>query len=837
MKKLFTNILLFFLLSIIVAGCSRKKDKFLNKNFHSLTTKYNFLFNGNNLYTEGLTDLENDVKENFWGLLPIEKFKYYEIDDKERETNFTRSEEKATLAIQKHSMNVDGKERNPIMDQAYFLLGKSRYFDNRFIPAMEAFNYILFKYPSSKYINLVKIWKEKINIRLDQNKYAIDNLKEILEENNLLIEERSLANSYLAQAFINIDQIDSAAYYLNRSNIQYNNLKNNPRKTFLLAQLFQEMSIKDTAHDLYSEIIKLHRKTPRKFYIQSFIKRSTISDSIDNSILELKELTENFENNDFTDIIYHQIAMLNLKKNDFDLILTDSLKILNDSLAALNFNKSLRSNPNDQRLIAKNYNELAELNFRNKEYLQAGLYYDSTLSELDGKSRQFRKIKRKRDNLNDLIFYESIAKELDSIINLINMSDEKRRVFFGVYVDQLKARVSKAKKNNDNFGSSNTITSTMDSESALFYFYNTTAVAYGKNDFKNRWGNRRLEDNWRWSNSNVNIDNNNTEGQENILNKDSIFSADYYISLIPNDPIMIDSINNRRNDAYFRLGAIYKDQFDEYQISNEKLFGLLSNDPYENLLPPSKYFIYKNFISLDSLIKAEEFKEDIIVNHRDSKYADILLDPSSISYEKQNSNEIYEQLYLDFTNQKYIQVISECDKYILDFSTEAIVAKFEFLKALAIARVFGFKEYKKALTFIKLNYSSAVEGKEAELILDEVLPLVENNKFISNDVSENFKIIYQFEIALDNKISTQIKELSEYINNIDYLDLTVSKDFYNNIVTFVVVHGLKSYDGSLGLAERLEKTIDIQADSFFVVSSDNYKTIQIHKNLDKFENK
>ncbi len=823
------------MLSIIVAGCSRKKDKFLNKNFHSLTTKYNFLFNGNNLYTEGLTDLENDVKENFWGLLPIEKFKYYEIDDKERETNFTRSEEKATLAIQKHSMNVDGKERNPIMDQAYFLLGKSRYFDNRFIPAMEAFNYILFKYPSSKYINLVKIWKEKINIRLDQNKYAIDNLKEILEENNLLIDERSLANSYLAQAFINIDQIDSAAYYLNRSNIQYNNLKNNPRKTFLLAQLFQEMSIKDTAHDLYSEIIKLHRKTPRKFYIQSFIKRSTISDSIDNSILELKELTENFENNNFTDIIYHQIAMLNLKKNDFDLILTDSLKILNDSLAALNFNKSLRSNPNDQRLIAKNYNELAELNFRNKEYLQAGLYYDSTLSELDGKSRQFRKIKRKRDNLNDLIFYESIAKELDSIINLINMSDEKRRVFFGVYVDQLKARVSKAKKNNDNFGSSNTITSTMDSESALFYFYNTTAVAYGKNDFKNRWGNRRLEDNWRWSNSNVNIDNNNTEGQENILNKDSIFSADYYISLIPNDPIMIDSINNRRNDAYFRLGAIYKDQFDEYQISNEKLFGLLSNDPYENLVPPSKYFIYKNFISLDSLIKAEEFKEDIIVNHRDSKYADILLDPSSISYEKQNSNEIYEQLYLDFTNQKYIQVISECDKYILDFSTEAIVAKFEFLKALAIARVFGFKEYKKALTFIKLNYSSAVEGKEAELILDEVLPLVENNKFISNDVSENFKIIYQFEIALDNKISTQIKELSEYINNIDYLDLTVSKDFYNNIVTFVVVHGLKSYDGSLGLAERLEKNIDIQADSFFVVSSDNYKTIQIHKNLDKYE--
>ena len=299
MRKPIINILSFFFLAILIAGCSRKKDKFLNKNFHSVTTKYNFLFNGNNLYAEGLSDLENDVIENFWTLLPLEKFKFYRIDDEERETNFTRAEEKATLAIQKHSMNVDGKERNPIMDQAYFLLGKARYFDNRFIPALEAFNYILYKYPTSEYINKVKIWKEKINIRLDQNKYAIDNLKELLEEENLLIEERSLANSYLAQAFINIEQIDSAAYFLKKSNQQFKNIKNNPRNTFLLAQLYQELKVKDTASELYSEIIDLHRKIPRKFYIHSYINKSSISDSIENSIMELKELTMNFENNNF----------------------------------------------------------------------------------------------------------------------------------------------------------------------------------------------------------------------------------------------------------------------------------------------------------------------------------------------------------------------------------------------------------------------------------------------------------------------------------------------------------------------------------------------------------
>ena len=828
MKKPIINIISFFFLAILIAGCSRKKDKFLNKNFHSVTTKYNFLFNGNNLYAEGLSDLENDVRENFWTLLPLEKFKFYQIDDEERETNFTRAEEKATLAIQKHSMNVDGKERNPIMDQAYFLLGKARYYDNRFIPALEAFNYILYKYPTSEYINKVKIWKEKINIRLDQNKYAIDNLKELLEEENLLIEERSSANSYLAQAFINIEQIDSAAYFLKKSNQQFKNIKNNPRNTFLLAQLYQELKVMDTASKLYSDIIDLHRKIPRKFYIYSYINKSSISDSIENSIMELNELAINFENNNFLDIIYHQIAMLNLKKND-------SIKSLRDSLAVHYFNKSLRSAPDDEILIAKNYNELAELNFRNKEYLQAGLYYDSTLNELNSRSREFRKIKKKRDNLDDLIFYETLTIELDSIFNLVNMTDEKRKEFFSNYINNLKEKKEKSDKQNNNFGSSNSIISNTDSESALFYFYNSTAVAFGKNDFKSRWGERRLEDNWRWSISKASIEDKDPQNKEIAIDQDSIFSVDYYIGLIPKDKITIDSLNQKRNDAYFRLGSIYKDQFEEFQISNAKLFKLLQSNPVENLIPTSKYFIYKNFLSLNNFTKAEEFKEDIILNYRDSKYAEILLDPNAASKEMQNSNEIYENLYTDFNNQKYIDVIEKCDTYIIDFQGEPIVTKFEFLKALAIARVYGFKEYEKALTFIKLNYSSTIEGKEAERILDDVLPTVKNDRFLKNDLSDNYKIVYRFDTVSNSDIDSQITSLKKYIDKVDYLDLTVSEDFYNNIVTFVVVHGLKSYDGSLGLAERLENSIDIQAKSFFVISTDNYKTIQIHKNLDKFE--
>jgi hypothetical protein len=52
------------------------------------------------------------------------------------------------------------EERNFQIDEAYLLLGKARYYDQRFIPALDAFNYILYKYPSSN-IYEAKIWRGK----------------------------------------------------------------------------------------------------------------------------------------------------------------------------------------------------------------------------------------------------------------------------------------------------------------------------------------------------------------------------------------------------------------------------------------------------------------------------------------------------------------------------------------------------------------------------------------------------------------------------------------------------------------------------------------------------
>ena len=122
------------LFAIIFLGCSRKKDKFISRNFHALGTKYNILYNGGLALESGKNSLDDAFKDNFWELLPVERL---EVNDdfmmigEQKNSDFERAEEKAIKAVQTHGMNIKGKEKNPQIDEAYLMLGKARYFEQR----------------------------------------------------------------------------------------------------------------------------------------------------------------------------------------------------------------------------------------------------------------------------------------------------------------------------------------------------------------------------------------------------------------------------------------------------------------------------------------------------------------------------------------------------------------------------------------------------------------------------------------------------------------------------------------------------------------------------------
>ena len=829
----------------LACSCSRKKNKFINRNFHALTAEFNALFNGYEALEQGKQSLNDAYFDNYWEVLPVERMQIFEdvvLPGQSKNENFSRAEEKAAKAIQKHSMNIDGKEQNPQMDEAYLLLGKARYFDQRFVPALEALNYILYKYPASDKINQAKVWREKANIRLDNNELAIENLKRLLKQEDLEGQDLADATSILAQAYLNVKIIDTAITQLEMASNATKNNDERGRYRFIQGQLYNELGYKDSANIAFDKVIELNRKTPRIYMISAYLEKVKNFDFENGNKLEftelLTELEENRENRPYLDKIYYQIGAYHLQNGS-------------DSLAIAYDNKSLRTDTRDKLLKAKNYETLGDMNFDASVYADAGEYYDSTMNNLLLNSKPYRIIKRKRDNLKDVIYYEAIAKVNDSVLRLVNLPEAEKLAHFESFVEDLKVKADdekekqEAAERNSGLATVNTIGAQpnkvgQQAQTTVFYFYNQTTVAYGKNEFVKVWGDRPLKDNWRWSNKGISsAGNNNTS--VNIVTSASDeerFDPQFYISKIPSEEKEIDSIFKERNYAYYQLGLIYKEKFKEYNLAKGKFQNLLNSRPEERLILPSEYNLFKIYELLGENDEASIIKEKIISKYPDSRYATILKNPELVTDRDENSPEsLYEALYIQHENQEYANVISKSEEYIKTFDGESMVPKFELLKATASGRLYGYETYKKAINYLAITYANTPEGKQAQNIESNILPKLTNKEFVkqTDSISDNYKVIFQFKDRQPEFISNFKETLDVVLKNVRYYKLKASIDVYNPNTKLVVVHGLKTEQVAKTFNQLLSEEDQSKIKTpYFVVSSTNYQIIQIHKNLDDY---
>jgi hypothetical protein len=829
---------------LLFNACSVKKDKFINRNWHALNTKYNVLYNGNIAFETGREELNSSYKDDYWDVLPVERLEVTEdikLDSEDNNPNFIIAEEKATKAVQKHSMDIKDEERNPQTDEAFLLLGKARYFDQRYIPALEAFNYIINKYTYSDKLNEAHIWREKVNIRLENEELALKNLKRLLKYEDLRGQEYADARAMMAQAFINLKVADTAIQNLK---IAGHYTKKNPEKGryyYIIGQLYNQLGHKDSANYAFDKVIDLNRKSPRVYMINSEIQKirnTEITPENREEVFEyLTKLEENRENRPFLDRIYRQVAEFHLSHTS-------------DSLALVYFNKSLRATQNEPKLNALNYENLAEYNFDANNYKIAGAYYDSMLTNLKENTKIYRSTKKKLDNLEDVIKYEDIVQYADSVIALYNMPKEEQVAYFQTFIDDMKkAEEAAAKAAEEKITASFAAfgeTKGGKENKGKFYFYNLQSLGFGKNDFTNRWGNRELGDDWRWSNK-ARVAQSQAEGATVVAN-DSLsagpsdeekYSVDFYVDRIPTDIVIIDSLNTGRNFANYQLGLIYKEKFKENLLASGKLEDVLRSNPEERLVLPSKYNLFKIYEEEGSPL-AEAMKADIIQNHSSSRYAEILLNPQAVLAGNEDTPDArYNVLYKKYRNQAFLQVITGAEENINRYTGDPIVPKFEMLKANAIGRLNGFEEFKEALNYVALTYPNNPEGKKAEQMVVEQLPKLEPKEFSPEEGSTgtgNWKVVFPFKRSKNDEALKLKESLEKSIKDLKYTNV-VSKDIYTLEDQFVIVHGFESKDRALGYSELIEKNKDYRIKNpRFVILSSNYKIVQVHKNLAEYRN-
>lgn len=830
-------------LVIGLAGCSRKKDTFINRNWHAVTTEYNTLYNGDLSLDLGKKQIAETYQDNFWEILPVERMQVSQeilLPGTVKNENFQLAEEKATKAIQRHSMLIQGREKNPQIDEAYLLLGKARYYDQRFIPALEAFNYILHKYPASNTINHAQIWREKTNIRLENDRLAIKNLKKLIRNSKMADQDWADAHAILAQAYINTGALDSAVVPIKIAARYTKNNDERGRYYYITGQLYNRLQLRDSANLVFEKIIELHRRTPREYLVNARLEKArnfNFSQNEPGELLEyLQEMEEDRENRPFLDKIYFQLAEY---YNHLDSI----------NLASEYYNKSLRTLSPDNFLQSVNYESLAKINFERADYRKAGAYFDSTLTKIPSTTRDYFVIKRKRDNLEEVILYEEIAERNDSILRLVGMSDGERLSYFKKYTDDLKATaIRKAKEGVDaeipvqavpprrgpggppSIGSS--------SQGSNFYFYNNNRVATGMQEFLRVWGPRELADNWRNSSGNVKSGRSGEldEVSELIIANNPEFDPQMYLEKIPSKPAVIDSLKSGRDDAYYRLGLIYKEKFRENQLASEKLMSLLDFTSEEKHLVPALYNLYLIKQEEGSPATAEGFKRRILEEYPESRYASRLINPGKALGIEDEAAIRYSEMYQLFEAGEFGKVLELGEQYREQYEEHELLPKMELLDAMTIGRLLGFEAYKEALSKVARNFPQTEEGKKAQQLINTTLPRMAEKEFKMEAAgNNNIKMLYSFTNGERQKAESIKEIIDTAISELGYKEFTTSLDVYNTNKIFVVIHGLGTMGRAEGFAELLQVNTSYKIEAEPVlISSENYRIVQLHKNLDNF---
>lgn len=848
LKYISTLVVLLFLIA-----CSTNRNTFLSRNSHALSTEYNILYHGGVALDKGIFDLKTRYKDDFWETLPIERMQVDKNAILPGQTsanpNFERAETKAIKAIQKHSMNIGGNEKNPQIDEAYLILGKARYYDQRFVPALEAFNYILYKYPNSDKIYEAKIWREKTNIRMENDALAVNNLRRLLKEIKFKDQIFADANAILSQAFLNLEEKDSAVAKLKLARDFTKSKEEKARYNFILGQLYEKLEYKDSAFASYQTVINMKRKAPKQYVIHAHARQAEQFDfEKGDTVVFLKKfnrLLVDRENRPYLDVLNHQMALFYDKKNNFD-------------AANKYYNASLKSKSQDLYLTASNYRNLATIYFNRAKYVTAGKYYDSTLTQLNTRSREFKAIKKKRENLVDVIKYEAIATRNDSIIKVFEMPEAERISYYEDHISNLKKedemnRLLLEKKANEiesqgDIGDANSgklpFQSPVNTPSTLnnFYFYNPTTVAYGKNEFKKKWGDRSLQENWRISSiklTHKEIDENlvveNAEDKDDKQEVNEKYSVGFYTKQLPKSQSEIDTIARERNFAYYQLGSIYKEKFKEYKLAVNKYETLLENKPEERLVLPSMYNLYKIYQIIGYNAKELEMKNKIIAQFPESRYAQIISNTNPVeALIKDTPESSYDKSYKLFQEGEYRNVLTDVEAAIDQFTGEEIIPKFELLKAITAGKLKGLEEFKKGLNFVALNYPNDEEGKKAEQILANDISKLESLQFYAAKPL-SWKIIYEAGNPEDINTKVLQDKIKKFLTDREFVKITMSNDIYTMDKNFVVIHGMNTEEYANGIASILKEFKDYKIpNKSYVISNDNYKIVQIKKNFEEY---
>lgn len=732
---------------VLLISCSNQKNTATTRIYHEINTRYNIYFNAEEAYKEALNSKEKSYKDNLSELIFLNPY-YPQVEetvdrstapDDAKETKsggaFETTIEKCTKAIKLHSIQakperdpgkkadqsyrewLKQKEFNPFLNKVWLLMAKAEYQNADYLKCITTFSYItrLFK-NDHETVTEARLWMAMAYLQMGWIYEAENIFRQIELSGGAPKSQKDLFASTYADYLIRSQKYEQAIPYLQEA-INGSGGLQKTRLKYLLGQLYAKVGDKASAHKAFGDVSGLGVSLEYALYAQ--LQQARYSDvstkqSLNKVTSMLEGMSKQKKYEEYIDQILFTQGNVYMEQPDT----VNAIKSYNEAIE-----KSTR-NGFDKAMAQI---ALGDIYYQQKDYIHAQPLYPEALGTLGNKYERYKELTKRSEVLDELVVYVKAIHLQDSLQTLARMPEADRLVVINKIIEDLKKQ---QKEENERRAKENWAQSQVENPNANanpnapigpgnqygfsptnFYFYNEASVSQGKTVFRSKWGNRKLEDNWRRKDkastafddiaeentdaSEESVENVNPEQAENPENTEkkketlTTLMPEFYLQQIPLTEQTMKESNSIIDDAYYQIGLIYKNNLGDLHLSIEAFNTGLKRFPNSAKLEDIYYQLFLIYLQLGDSNMAALYRNKLISEFPKSTYAVTLSDPdyqSNLLNMSVLENNLYQETY-----QAYLagNISSVRQNYAIvkdKFPLSSLMPKFMFLNALTYAQ-------------------------------------------------------------------------------------------------------------------------------------------------------
>ena len=808
----------------------------MTRRVHAFKGRYNTYFNGHEAFKEGRQLQEDGNRDNFTELIPM-FVTGNKATVKIGVSNFDRAIEKSQKTIKTHSITarpewkksrpktakdriwLSQKEYNPFLWRAWFLMGEAQFRKGEYMEAASTFAYIQRLYfHKPNLVARARLLEARCYAEMEWF-YDAEDLISRAQRDSFPKNLNPLKAAVLGDIQLRQKQYPEAILNIEKALKSEHRKLPKARMYLLMGQLYHLIGHDPEAYRYFKKVIRLNPPYELEFNARIQMSEALSKGQTKQMIRKLKSMAKNPKNKEYLDQVYYAIGNIYLSKGDT----TQAIWAYKDGVE-----KSTRNGIEKGVVLL----HLGQLYWNREKFVDAQKCYSQAFGLLDKDHSSYKEVDERSKILDELLPFATAVELQDSLQMMASLDSVTRMEKIKKTIEELKkkereeekkaqeAANAQANQSNQRGGAAANaqqqgVGNRNAQQTAVWYFYNPTAVAAGKTEFEKKWGKRELADDWRRSNKTVLNDFNEEELPDSLVAiqdsiaavEDSIFQAnkgkkqtkaekdsikaeeyandphrpEYYLKDIPFTEEQMAASNAALVEGLYGSAIIYKDRMDNFPLAERTFQRILLNFPEFQQMDEVYYNMFQLYSRMERRDDAEDYKQRLIAEYPDNAHGKLIADPNfefKGRYGKQIEDSVYQDTYDAFKFSDYQTVINNSQEMAEEYPEGANRARFMFLEALSKLEMGDREHFMEDLKTIVEKYPQSSVSELAGLYVKGLKEgrLLQGGKFEMGSIWERRRSLFDEADSLANDSTFNPEKNTNFVFVIAYEKGTVDEN-------------------------------------------------------------